>query len=158
MTVSGYVIDTSSLTALRRNYPLSIAEDIWQGLAELSAAGRLISPREVRRELEKKEDDLFKWAKAQEDLFKDPSSEDIVEAKKIMNTFPGLVEHDKETPDADPFVVACARSRSFVVVADESPAGPGARPKIPDVCKELGVRCIRLVGLIEEVGWRLKRQ
>ena len=70
-----------------------------------------------------------------------------------------LVDTDKETPEADPFVIALAlakRSSLFksecFVVTEETWAGPGGI-KIPNVCADYRVPCIRLVEIFELEGW-----
>jgi hypothetical protein len=88
-------------------------------------------------------------------------------AGNIINQFPGLVDMDKETTDADPFVIAIAITKSreqqdllnprrYVVVTSEEPH-PHGKPHIPDVCRAMGVDCMfgyRVLGdLFEKEGW-----
>ncbi len=59
-----YVFDTSSLRALQHFYP-RVFTSIWAGLDILVEEGRLISTREVYRELEVQavSDEIRAWAK-----------------------------------------------------------------------------------------------
>jgi hypothetical protein len=92
-------------------------------------------------------------------------------AKEIINKFPGLIDPEKETPDADPFVIALAieksceqqelfHSQKHVVVTTER-ARPQGKPKIPDACQRLGIECMfterSLADLFEREGWRYKK-
>jgi hypothetical protein len=43
-------------------------------------------------------------------------------------------------------------ARDGTVVTEEK-TGSASRPKIPDFCAALGVRCRTLMGYIEEQGW-----
>jgi len=86
-------------------------------------------------------------------MFVDPDGETFRFARMIMEEFPGLVDPDKETPDADPFVVALGmvmphrsgdlfESTRYIVVTSEKPSRLGGRPKIPDACRRYGIDCI----------------
>lgn len=53
---------------------------------------------------------------------------------------------------ADPFVIALAKARKASVLTDERPSNSLERPKIPDVCKVLGIECCRLSDVFERAG------
>lgn len=67
-----------------------------------------MGPREVLREIEKKDDDLLKWVKKHRKIFREQEIEQIQRAQEILSHFPKLIDPAKEIPDADPFVVALA--------------------------------------------------
>jgi len=141
---------------------------LWQCLSGLAEDCRLVAPREVLKELEiGGEDDMCRWAKNHESMFRDLDAEQAEIAKQIVNDpkFKGLFDIDKETPEADPFVIALAvieqrRIRliqeCWVVVADEGSRRPGKKPRIPDVCTDdrYQVECIRVLGMFEQEGWQ----
>ena len=58
---------------------------------------------------------------------------------------------------ADAYVIALAQLRSGIVVSQETSAAEKRKaPKdhyIPDVCRELGVPCINLLGLMRRERW-----
>ncbi len=66
----------------------------------------------------------------------------------------------KATRDsADPYLVALAKVRSFVVVTEEEKMAlqPNSKKtKIPNVCDSEKVRCIRMIDMILELGWSFK--
>lgn len=55
--------------------------------------------------------------------------------------------------DLLPPEIGLARARGCAVVTEETPSGRLDRPRIPDVCGALGVRCLNLVGFIKDQGW-----
>ena len=55
--------------------------------------------------------------------------------------------------EGDPFVIATAQIHTAIVVTGERPSGKLSKPKIPDVCQALGMRCIRILGLIQAEKW-----
>jgi len=65
-----YSIDTSAiLDAWVRGFPPDVVPGLWKQLEELIDNGQLIATEEVLYELEKKEDDAYKWAKNHKNMF-----------------------------------------------------------------------------------------
>ena len=65
-----YSIDTSALLeAWRRQYPPDIFPALWEGLDDLIESGNLRATEEVFHELERKDDDVFKWTRERTNLF-----------------------------------------------------------------------------------------
>jgi hypothetical protein len=150
----GYCIDTSALIDLwRRAYPRDIFASLWKNIESLISQGRLIAPREVYRELAKQDDHLFKWAKAHKQMFKNLDSEQANLVAEIEDKFQDFVDENKDTPEGDPFVVALGMSKDFAVVSSETPANPGARPKIPDVCKAYNIKHFALLAFFRKENW-----
>lgn len=114
----------------------------------------LIAPDEVLRELEKKEGDaLHQWAKGNAALFQ-PLDADVQRATtEILTAFPRLVDSRRDRSMADPFVIALAKVRACTVVTGERNAGTNERPRIPNVCGSLSIRCIGLLGLMRDKKW-----
>ena len=74
-------------------------------------------------ELEKKEDEAFAWAKAQEDLFV-PMDDEIQDAvSAILADHPRLLDTRRGRSGADPFVIALAKVRGCTVVTGEHRSG-----------------------------------
>jgi hypothetical protein len=55
---------------------------------------------------------------------------------------------------ADAFVIAVARVRGAVVVTGEGPDGNENRPKIPFICQNLKIRCVRFLDIVRLEGWK----
>jgi predicted nucleic acid-binding protein len=151
----GYVIDTNALIDLwRRHYAKDVFPQLWELLEKMIADQELIAPQEVLAELRPQNDELYRWATKQ-DFFKDLDAEQVGFAKEIVAKFPNLVDPDKTIPDADPFVVALARSKGWKVVSAEKRSGVGSRPKIPNVCEHYtGMVCLPLLDFFRDRNWR----
>lgn len=150
----GYCIDTNALIDLwRRFYPPDIFTSLWKKIENLISQGELIAPCEVFSELEKQDDELLKWVKKHKKMFKDLDNEQINLMRKILRQFPNLIDANKITPDADPFVIALAISKGWTVITSEKAATPGGHPKIPDVCENYNVKCIPLIEFFREQKW-----
>jgi hypothetical protein len=51
-------------------------------------------------------------------------------------------------------VIALAEIHGCTVVTDEVATNSTKRPNIPDVCVDLKIRCISLLELFAECGWK----
>lgn len=150
-----YSIDTSSLiNGFRINYPYENFPRLWnEDLPALVASGHLRATEEVRFELERQDDELVQWIRDYSDeLFVEVDEPIQHEVSAILRDHTGLIGVGPGRSGADPFVIALAKIKVCAVVAEEG-RGSAKRPKIPDVCDALGVRCIRLVDLIGEQEW-----
>ena len=60
---------------------------------------------------------------------------------------------------ADAYVIALAKVKAGTVVSQETSAQEKRNPKrthfIPDVCRDLGIPCINLLGLLRREKWTL---
>lgn len=149
-----YCADTNVfIDAWARSYPIEIFPRLWKGIESLILEGRLISPYEVKRELERKSDPLLEWAKQQEPLFQ-PDDEAVQKALlEVMSMAPRLVDAKKNRSGADPWVIALAKVRSATVLTQEQFSSNPEKPRIPDVCQALRVPCVNLLGLIRRERW-----
>jgi Domain of unknown function (DUF4411) len=148
-----YCMDSSSLIhATKRAYPPRRFPRLWAQIDELINVSRLVTSIEVYRELEKKDDDVFAWAKERRETLcreiDDPVQTELV---CLMRAYPRLVDTKKGKSGGDPFVIALALAVDpHLVVVSEEKGGSENSPKIPFVCARENLRCIDLLGLIEE--------
>ena len=151
-----YCIDTSALMdAWVRWYPQEMFPTLWDKMDELLAAGRLISSEEVLLELERKEGDtLHAWAQERQQFFLPLDVTIQGCASRIMTSHPRLVDGRTGKSFADPWIIATADTHKCIVVTGEKPTGQRERPKIPDVCRDMNLRCISFVDLIRHEKWR----
>ena len=147
-------MDTSALIDLKYLYPQDIFPTLWRELENKVKSGTVIAPKEVFNEIAKRDDELSRWTRRHKEMFKDLNDEQLGMVRKILAKHPGLVDIGKETPDADPFVVALAKAEGDIVVTSEKPRNPGGRPKIPDVCEDCGIRWMPLIEFFKEMGWK----
>jgi hypothetical protein len=151
-----YSIDTSALLhGWRRAYPQKRFPALWAKIEGLIHEGRLVASIEVFHELEKKDDELFEWAKAhKEALFRDIDDDVQAAVVHVMQTYPKLVDTGKGKSGGDPFVIAQALvgNPPLVVITQEA-GGSQGKPKIPFVCQAEGLTCIDLLAMIEAEDW-----
>lgn len=161
-----YCIDTSAWIDMKELYPARIFLTLWNKLDVLVKSGRVIAPQEVYSELDKKDDEVLQWVKQRKRLFKSLNDEEqLALVFDIQEKFPNLVDPQKETPDADPFVVALAflETRNLtmigdqcVVVSQEKPSSNVSdKPKIPDACNAYGVKHLSILDLLDNEGWKI---
>ena len=150
----GYSIDTSALIeGYIRDFPPDVFPPVWSKLDELIDGGVLRATEEVLYELEKKDDKVYEWACHHEHMFV-PINERIQEAVKfILRDYTRLIDTRKNRSGADPFVIALALVEGLSVVTAENLSGSLERPKIPDVCRALSIRCLNMLELFREQGW-----
>ncbi|HOC56521.1 MAG TPA: DUF4411 family protein [Verrucomicrobiota bacterium] len=153
-----YSVDSSSLMDWQGRY---FPTDVFTGLVEridaLVAAGRFIAPALVKEEVGAVGTaGLIEWTEKHAGIFV-PTAEVLAEAQAIQNQFAGLRDPKAEYEEADAYVIALARMRQGIVVTQETPAAEKRNPRrthfIPDVCRELGISCISLLGLMRREGW-----
>jgi hypothetical protein len=152
-----YVFDTSAFRVLNNFYP-SRFPSLWTGVADLIAAGRLVSVREVLNELNQYlEDDFLKdWARNNRHIFVAPTNDELTFVAKIFSVqhFRTLISQKsilKGTPVADPFVIAVARVKRACVVTQEAKKPNAA--KIPNICEHFGIDYTNLEGFMKKEDW-----
>lgn len=149
-----YCIDSSSLIgAWVRHYPPKAFPGVWVKFEELIAVGRLRAPDEVGNEIEKKEDDLKKWAKSQNSLFVPLDFTQATEVKRILTAFPLLVDSSRGRSGGDPFVIALAKLHNHTVVTQEARTNSPKKPRIPDVCEYYRIPYLTVLEMILREGW-----
>jgi hypothetical protein len=152
----GYSIDTSSLISSWNEYhPPDTHPTFWANLELLIQNGELRASEEVLIELEKKDDAVFTWAYEHRELLFVPLYAEVqIALKGIMREFPRIIAVQRNRSGADPWVIALAQVENRDVVTNERDSNNIDKPHIPDICRELGIRCITMHELIREQGWR----
>jgi hypothetical protein len=152
-----YVIDTSALLdGWVRNYPPDVFPSLWSNLEEMIKTQELLAPDDVLLELSQKDDEVYRWAKANSAMFV-PLDEDVQNAtQEVLIEFPRLVGAMKDRNRADPFVIALAKVKDAIVVTGEKSSGTGDRPRIPNVCDHFGIGHRTLLQLIRDKGWTFR--
>ena len=154
-----YSVDTNVFMDWQaRFYPTDIFYSLLEKVDHLLKEERFLTPDLVKEELGKVgTPDLMKWAKSRPALFL-PLDELVLEAQKIQNQFPGLIDPKAEHEEADAYVIALAKLRDGVVVTQETAASEKRNPKrshyVPDVCRELGIPCFNFLGLMRREKWK----
>lgn len=149
-----YCADTSAFIQLsRRSHPMESYPRLWMKLKELIEMDRIIAPREILKELEREDDDIFHWVKASKRMIVPCDEEQQLALRKILDCFPNCIKSGITSGFADPWVVAMAMVYSATVLTFEVPSGGGGN-KIPDMCKRFGVAYMSPYEMIKEEGWK----
>lgn len=125
---------------------------VWTKLELLASKGSLIATEEVLRELEKQDDEVYKWVKSQPDMVVPIDDLIQIEVSMIMDAYPRLVNDQKGRSQADPFVIGLARLVDGAVVSGEGHRSL-KNPKVPDVCDDMGIPHVRLVDVLKQQGF-----
>lgn len=155
-----YSFDTNTFMDWQaRYYPVDVFPSIKVALESLISTGKGVAVDVVLEEINAVgTPELSAWAKGQAGLFVPLEAAIQQEAARIQAKYPDLMDAGKIYEDADAYVIALAMSREGgIVVSQETSAAEKHRPKkdhyIPDVCRDLGVPCINLLGLMRREKW-----
>jgi len=100
---------------------------------------------------------LRAWAKAHSGLFVLVTPEIQIESAGIAAKHPDLMDPKSTHESADVYVIAFAKLTGGIVVSQETSAQEKNNPRkkyyIPDVCRDLGVACLNLLGLMRREKW-----
>lgn len=154
MTARIYSFDTSVILNGRRDLlPPGVFPAVWDDIESAIAGGEVRAVDVVRDELGRRDDEINQWARTQADLFV-PLDQDVQRATaEVLTNHQRLMGRGGGRNAADPFVIGLAIARSGVVVTEETPSGNLTKPRIPDVCQDLGVPCVNLVGFLRRQGY-----
>lgn len=152
-----YVIDTSVISSLHKNFYRKQFPSLWKRFDEMVANGQFTSTREAHRELEDWHPDALAWANGNRHLFPMPT---LDEAKFVTNIygvkhFQSNIEIQKLLKggkNADPFLIARAHSCDGTVLTMEQ-LKPNAA-KIPNICNHFDIPCVDLQRFMEIEGWK----
>jgi Domain of unknown function (DUF4411) len=150
-----YSFDTSAFIKGRRDLlPPTVFPSLWANVEKMIIAGIVRATDEVRRELGRRDDDTNAWAMSQDGLFVDLDEDIQVATISILAAHPKLTGSGGGRHQADPFVIGLAHARNGVVVTEETMSNNLNKPRIPDVCRAMGIRCINLVQFAQDQCWR----
>ena len=153
-----YVFDSGPLIDLFRHYYPDRFPSLWENFDTLVLEQRIISVREVRKELEGRGDRLSAWVKGHRELFSTPATDELNFVAEIFKVthFQMLVRKKERLngkPVADPFVIAKAKIQAEGCVVTQEIYKPHAA-KIPNVCERFGISCLNLEAFMENEKWR----
>jgi len=162
MTSNHYIIDSSSLMELNRHNPIDVFPTLWGRIESLIDKELLVAPKEVLYEIMEGDDQLAKWAKNQNKLFKEPTEKQIEILKDILKKYPPLVKENKKY-DADPWMIALAIEMATnpqktlinvkrIVVTEEKIRGE--QIKIPFICQKYNIETIDIIDMFRIEGWK----
>lgn len=154
-----YCLDSSALiNAWHKHYSPSVTPSIWTAIESLVAEKIAISCRAVFKELAKQDDDLFTWAKHHKQMFEEPTTQITKQMRSIMAALPNIAAAGGTTNEADPWVVAHAKIRGYIVVTYEQPQDRMSMtkpPKIPTICDAFGVLWTPMLDFLRATNVRI---
>lgn len=165
MSCPVYVLDANVfIEAARRYYAFDIAPGFWHSLVEHARDGHLRSIDRVRDELERGQDELWKWAKEQfhARFF---STNDVSVTRhygRIIQWASGEQQFSAAaksvfaaTDNADAWLVAYAMEENAVVVTHEgAKEDVKRRIPIPNVCEAFKVHYVDTFQMLRQLGVR----
>lgn len=101
-----YVIDSSALFDLKRNYPPATFPGVWDKFNKMCDKLKIISVREVYNEIKRGSDWLLDWADKYEKIFLKPTLEEQNILDYLQNKYINFVDANSDRPTADPFIIA----------------------------------------------------
>jgi hypothetical protein len=157
-----YSIDTSFFMDWQaRYYPLDVFAGLEKQIEALVKAGEFLAVDLVSEEIDAVgTPDLRAWIKNHKSIFVPLTPDVQVEAAAIEAKYPDLLDPKLPYQSADAYVIALAKLKpNGIVVSQETSVNEKHKPKrnyyIPDVCRDLGVPCINLLGLMRKEKWKL---
>lgn len=158
-----YVLDTNVfIQAHRQWYRLSFAPGFWSFILDQHKHGVVVSIDRVRKEI-KKGDKLYDWVDktAPRSLF--ASSKQVAvgnKYKEIINSVMANPKYDGSAKalfatDTDCWVMAYAYAYDMTIVSHEVSSQAKGRVKMPDICKQFGIKYQDTFYMLEELRIRL---
>ena len=149
-----YVIDSCSLNELEYRYPnhITVFEPIYKKLNQMFEDGELFSVREVFEELKNSQD----YWEDYEECFRELTESESEKVSELLGDpeFSVFISHGMNNNDgfwADPHLIACAMEDPEVVIVSQESLRREPQRKIPYVCEQKGIRCIKVLEFLDEI-------
>lgn len=168
-----YLLDANTLIDAKRDYfEFERVPEFWEWLEHNGGLGNVKIPIEIYEEFEESKnaeggrDALSEWA-SDEDVRKALLLGEDVDQKIVSRVISqgycqNPTDQEIEKMGRDPFLIAHAlrdpENRVVVTTEVSRPAKQRANRKVPDVCRDMGVRCINTFQFLRELdfktGWK----
>lgn len=164
-----YLLDANTLIDAKRDYfEFERVPEFWEWIQHQGEVGNIKIPVEIYEEFEEarkadgERDELAEWAAdpaVKSALLLDEEANPALVSQVITEGYcPDPTDQEIETMGRDPFLVAHAladpENRTVVTTEVSKPAKRRANRKIPDVGRDLGVRCINNFQLLRDLDFR----
>lgn len=168
-----YLLDANTLIDAKRDYfEFERVPEFWEWLQHHGGIGNVKIPIEIYEEFEETKnangdrDALAEWASDEEVrmalLFREDVDPRIVSSVITQGYCQSPTDQEIEKMGRDPFLIAHAlrdvSNRMIVTTEVSKPTRQRANRQVPDVCRDLGVRCINTFQLLRELdfktGWK----
>ena len=160
-----YLLDANVLiTAHNKYYDIDQVPEFWHWLRHHGEAGNVKMPTEVVEEVigGRDDDPLCIWMKDEANkaalLLVEEVNADLVQRVVQEGYATDLSDDEIENIGRDPFLIAYAlvaqANRCVVTTEVSAPSKIRHNRRIPDVCKQFGVRCIDTFAMNKVLGFR----
>lgn len=156
-----HLLDANVLFDANRDYyPIKRVPEFWDWLAHHASEGRVKVPLEVYEEVEDDDHGVGDWI-SQDSIRKvlllDEAS-DVNHVRTVVRAYaPDLRDDEVEELGRDPFLIAYAfrdKVNRIVVTSEVSkPSMQRKNRRVPDVCKDLGVKCCKVFDLTNSLNF-----
>lgn len=157
-----YLLDTNVfIQASQKYYAFDLALPFWTELTRRAQRGCVRSVDRVFDEINQGNDRLVEWVNDEfSEWFKDTKQPDVLESYTKIQAWADTKEYKQKARDdfardanADPWVVAYAHSKKFVVVTEEKINYEKiSEIPIPNVCVEFDVECVNTFTMMRELN------
>ena len=160
-----YLLDANVLIDANRDYyPIERVPEFWDWLVEMSNRGHVRVPDEMYEEIVLpkpiRQDLLVDWLTDYRNVIRldEPAVPEVVAYVTDQGYGDELTEDEVEKVGRDPFLIAYAvvdiDNRCVVTNEQARPGRARGNRHLPDVAKNLNVRCINAFDLIQELDFR----
>lgn len=159
-----YLLDANVLiTSANGLFQLDRVPQFWAWVEAMGRSGQIAVPLEIWEEVKDGKDELAAWARSDEVkdalLLREEADPRVVGEVVSRGYAPDLTDTELLELGRDPFLVWYAYTdragRTVVSGEVSSPGRSRGRRKVPDVCRDLGIGCLDLVGLINALDFRI---
>jgi len=142
-----------------RYYPLDVFVTFKTRIEQLIKTGDFRAVELVKEEINAiGTPDLRTWGSGHKNLFTPLTPDVQLEAAAIEAKYPDLLDIKSPYQSADAYVIAFAKLQNGIVISQETSVHEKRKPPkdhyIPDVCRDLGIPCINLLGLMRKEKWK----
>jgi hypothetical protein len=157
-----HLLDASVLLIANHEfYGVNQVPEFWEWVHHKAQGGKIKLATEIYEEIKDDEHGVGEWAR-RDDIRKSLLLEEDVDIKLVRQVVSNgyaadLNELELEELGRDPFLIAYAladpRNRTVVTVEKSKPTSQRKNRKIPDVCKDLGVKCCDTATFTKTLGF-----
>lgn len=160
-----YLLDANVLIDANRDYyPIERVPEFWEWLENVGERGNAAIPLEVHEEISDGRDALANWAKRDSIksalLFQEEVDVSLISQVIDRGYASDLTDDEVETIGRDPFLIAYALKdaggRCVVTTEASKPKRRRANRHLPDVCRDLGVRCYNTFEFVRALNFSTK--
>ncbi len=152
-SVENYIIDTSAMLSQKSDeqYRRKVFRSLWTRIDQMVEEQKIVTCSEIESEVQ--DDEIKKWmssCKMKVLPIDDDVQNNVREIVTSVNK--ELVDFKANKSSGDVFLIATAKKYGLAVITEESDNSP---KKIPYTCHKMGIRCVNILGFMEENGMAL---